>query len=146
MKKISKILACIMGVLSTCSIFAACAENGSKEPLLAPDYSESTKEFIKVCFSDTPRNATQSDLKVVLPEEYKEPIRVEYGDTIKGGLPKGEPLNKDDYKFDKWVTYIDGKEVTITDATVFGKSDFSGIQGGEIIIYPVLKNLWVGPF
>ena len=101
---------------------------------------------IKVCFSDTPRNATQSDLKVVLPEEYKEPIRVEYGDTIKGGLPKGEPLNKDDYKFDKWVTYIDGKEVTITDATVFGKSDFSGIQGGEIIIYPVLKNLWVGPF
>ena len=105
-----------------------------------------TVSAIKVCFSDTPRNATQSDLKVVLPEEYKEPIRVEYGDTIKGGLPKGEPLNKDDYKFDKWVTYIDGKEVTITDATVFGKSDFSGIQGGEIIIYPVLKNLWVGPF
>ena len=45
MKKISKILALIMGFLSTCSIFVSCAETGSSEPLLVPDYSESTKEF-----------------------------------------------------------------------------------------------------
>ena len=136
MKKFVLSLFSVLLVLSMIGSFAACSNKDEEKEI----------KYIKVCFSDTPRNATQSDLKVVLPEEYKEPIRVEYGDTIKGGLPKGEPLNKDDYKFDKWVTYIDGKEVTITDATVFGKSDFSGIQGGEIIIYPVLKNLWVGPF
>lgn len=101
---------------------------------------------LNLLFSESPLNATQSDLKVVLPEEYKEPIRVAFGETIKCGLPEGKPFNKDDYKFDRWVVYIDGKEITLNDETVFNKSDFSGLQGGEIIVYPVLKSLWLGPF
>ena len=105
-----------------------------------------TKEYYTVIFTDTPLNAKQSDKKVVLPDEYKSPIKVAYGGSLINRIPNGVPYNKEDYAFEKWVTYIDGKEIEINDRTVFDENTFAGLDGTEIIVYPVLKSLWIGPY
>ena len=105
-----------------------------------------TKEYYMVIFTDTPLNAKQSDKKVVLSDEYKSPIKVAYGGSLINRIPNGVPYNKEDYAFEKWVTYIDGKEIEINDRTVFDENTFAGLDGTEIIVYPVLKSLWIGPY
>lgn len=99
----------------------------------------------KISFSDTQYGKTENYYKVVLPEEYKNPICVEIGDTLKGGLPEATPAD-DEYKLKKWVTYINGQEIEIKNNTVYDKNTFAGAEGMEIVLYPVLEIDWIGPY
>ncbi|MDY2841092.1 MAG: InlB B-repeat-containing protein, partial [Candidatus Borkfalkiaceae bacterium] len=104
-----------------------------------------TKEYYTVIFTDTPFNPIWLDEKVVLPDEYKSPIKVAYGGSLINRIPNGVPYNYADYEFDNWETYINGKKIVITDRTVFDDNTFVGLEGTEIIIYPKLGK-YIGPY
>ncbi len=63
-------------------------------------------------------------------------------------IPKGYYDKNDNYKIDGWIIVVNGEKKeynneTINDEYVFGTKESSET---EIVIYPKLKNLWVGPY
>lgn len=98
-----------------------------------------------VVFSNAPRNNKKTDRTVIIGDEYKG-VKISLDETLGDKLPAGIVTNPEDYKFKKWVVYINGKTIEIKKDTVFNEELLEGLTGTEITIYPELQSLWIGPY
>lgn len=101
--------------------------------------------YYTIVFNENGKGVTGTGKGVVLDDDCKL-LRVDKGNSLGDRLPKGNPADSEEYKFVKWVFYIEDKKINLTANFVFNEETLAGLEGTEIKVYPVMQKLWIGPY
>lgn len=106
-----------------------------------------TEIVYHLTFMTEPRYDNNSARSVII-NDGRTDFWVKYGTTLGStvDLPTAKAKDEVEYEFIGWCFYVGDKKINLTANFVFNEETLAGLEGTEIKVYPVMENLWIGPF